>query len=141
MHQHPRSPAAPSAAPKLSSKPTTTREDLREQDATPASPSTDIKTNPTRGLGIDSGSEHAERAREAAPGKEAMTKLNQIISVWGLVLCHHPWSSQADGFVYPVQNYHTKAALIILHSRVELPPSFTKGSDTPRVNRWVGRSL
>lgn len=36
-----------------------------------------------------------------------------------------------------LQNYHTKAALIILHSRVELPPSFAKGSDTPKVNRWV----
>jgi hypothetical protein len=38
------------------------------------------------------------------------------------------------------QNYHTKAALIILHSRVELPASFNKGSDTPRINRWVHRS-
>lgn len=35
------------------------------------------------------------------------------------------------------QNYHTKAALVILHSRVELPPSFSKGSSTARVNRWV----
>lgn len=38
---------------------------------------------------------------------------------------------------YLPQNYHTKAALIVLHSRVDLPPSYPKGSDTPRINRWV----
>lgn len=85
MHQHPRSPAvpsaAPTAAPKVPSKPTTARDDLREQDPVPASPSADIKTVSARGLGIDSGSEYAEQTREAAPGKEAMAKLNQIISV------------------------------------------------------------
>lgn len=81
MHQHPRSPVVPAAASKVP-RPTATREDLREQqDATPASPSSDIRAIPARGLGIDSGSEHAEQTREAAPGKEAMGKLNQIISV------------------------------------------------------------
>lgn len=66
----------------------------------------------TRGLGIDAGTD------TAAPGKEAMAKLNQIIS-----------------------NYHTKAALIILHARADLPPTFVKGSDTPRVNRWFNVDL
>lgn len=83
MHQHPRSPAVPPAAPKVPSRPTTARDDLREQDPVPASPSADIKTVSARGQGIDSGSEHAEQTREATPGKEAMAKLNQIISVWG----------------------------------------------------------
>ena len=36
-----------------------------------------------------------------------------------------------------LQNYHTKAALIILHSRVNLPPVYSRGSETPKVNRWV----
>lgn len=134
MHQHPRSPAVPPSAPKVPSRPTTGRDELREQDPIPASPSVDIKTVPARGLGIDSGSEHAEQTRDTAPGKEAMAKLNQIISVCALVCGdHQPWLTP----FCTLQNYHTKAALIILHSRVDLPPSFTKGSDTPRVNRWV----
>ncbi|KAE8556145.1 hypothetical protein EYB25_000845 [Talaromyces marneffei] len=66
----------------------------------------------TRGLGIDPGSD------TPAPGKEAMAKLNQIIA-----------------------NYHTKAALIILHARADLPPTFSKGSDSPRVNRWFNVDL
>ncbi|KAI9714168.1 MAG: hypothetical protein M1812_006496 [Candelaria pacifica] len=47
------------------------------------------------------------------PGREANAKMNQII-----------------------QNYHTKAALIIISSRVTLPPAFAKGSDIRRVNKW-----
>ncbi|KAJ5173131.1 Autophagy-related protein 13 [Penicillium capsulatum] len=117
MHQHPRSPAVPSPAPKLPPKPTTTRDDPADHSA-PASPTTDVRTLPGNGLGIESGAESSDPAREAAPGKEAMAKLNQIIS-----------------------NYHTKAALIILHSRVELRPSFNKGSHTPRVNRWFNVEL
>lgn len=35
------------------------------------------------------------------------------------------------------QNYFTKAAHIILHSRVSLPPAYHKGTDTKRVNKWV----
>ncbi|KAJ5595192.1 Autophagy-related protein 13 [Penicillium hispanicum] len=94
MHQHPRSPAVPSPAPKLPSKPNSARDDARENEPYPASPTADLRTNSTKGLGIDAGAESTAQAKEAAPGKEAMAKLNQIIS-----------------------NYHTKAALIILHSR------------------------
>jgi len=35
-----------------------------------------------------------------------------------------------------IQNFHTKAALIILHSRAELSPAYSKNTDTKRVNRW-----
>ncbi|KAJ6049467.1 hypothetical protein N7499_011931 [Penicillium canescens] len=111
MHQHPRSPAVPSSAPSFPSRPTT-RDDVGDQDSTPSSPTVDMGSNSARGLGIEPGSQ-PEQARNAAPAKEALARLNQIIS-----------------------NYHTKAALIILHSRVALPPSFTKGSESPRVNRW-----
>ncbi|KAJ5923213.1 hypothetical protein N7454_008458 [Penicillium verhagenii] len=77
-----------------------------------------MRSNQTKGLGIDGGEPPAEQPKAAAPGQEALTKLNQIIS-----------------------NYHTKAALIILQSRVELPQSFNKGSNHPRVNRWFNVEL
>ena len=35
------------------------------------------------------------------------------------------------------QNYFTKAALIILHSRVALPPAYSKDSKVRRINKWV----
>ncbi|KAI9926761.1 hypothetical protein ASPWEDRAFT_121227 [Aspergillus wentii DTO 134E9] len=115
MHQHPRSPAP--AAPTFPNRSNSTRpEDQRERAVTPNSPT---RENNSRGLGIETGSESADQAQKnTPPGKEAMAKLNQIIS-----------------------NYHTKAALIILHSRVELPPSYNKGSDTPKVNRWFNVEL
>ncbi|KAJ6160916.1 hypothetical protein N7470_004312 [Penicillium chermesinum] len=115
MHQHPRTPAVPSRAPppNLPSQPTSIRSDLREQDSAPASPTADIRTNIARGLGIEAGSDSSEAAKEALPGKEAIAKLNQIVA-----------------------NYHTKAALIILDARADLPPSFNRGSQDPRINRW-----
>ncbi|KAF7593486.1 autophagy protein 13 [Aspergillus hancockii] len=107
MHQHPRSPAP--AAPTSSTRSTSSRS--REPDYRPNSPAADVRVHSSRGLGIET--EPDSPGQTVQPAKEAIAKLNQIIS-----------------------NYHTKAALIILHSRVELPPSFNKGSDTPRVNRW-----
>ncbi|CAG7981040.1 unnamed protein product [Penicillium olsonii] len=112
MHQHPRSPA-PSLVPNIP------RPAARDGDDTaPSSPTVDPGSHSARGLGIEAGPQPAEQARNAALGKEALTRLNQIIS-----------------------NYHTKAALIILHSRVTLPPSYNKGSDSPRVNRWFNVEL
>ncbi|KAL8688146.1 MAG: hypothetical protein Q9218_005868 [Villophora microphyllina] len=53
------------------------------------------------------------------PGKDGIQKLSQV-----------------------VQNYFTKAAHTILHSRVTLPPAYHKGTDNKRVNKWVSiRSL
>ncbi|KAJ5452843.1 Autophagy-related protein 13 [Penicillium cf. griseofulvum] len=102
---------------KLPPRPTA-RDDRREQQTAPSSPTVDMGSNSARGLGIEPGHQPSEQGRNAALGKEALTRLNQIIS-----------------------NYHTKAALIILHSRVELPPSFNKGSESPRVNRWFNVEL
>lgn len=68
-----------------------------------------------------------------------MAKLNQIIavSIWriygGCALAVLLLTRDC------LQNYHTKAALIILHARADLPPTFSKGSDSPRVNRWVSQ--
>ncbi|EEH47485.2 uncharacterized protein PADG_03569 [Paracoccidioides brasiliensis Pb18] len=53
-----------------------------------------------------------------APTRDIIAKLNQI-----------------------VQQYHTKAALIILQSRVELPLAYNKDSDVKRVNRWFNVEL
>ncbi|KAJ5387663.1 Autophagy-related protein 13 [Penicillium cosmopolitanum] len=118
MHQHPRSPAVASSTPKQPPRTlAAARDDLKDPDSVPPSPTVDIRTNSAKGLGIDAGSDPSEH-RAAAPSKENMAKLNQIIS-----------------------NYHTKAALIVLHSRVDLPPSYPKGSDTPRINRWFNVEL
>ncbi|KAJ5267129.1 Autophagy-related protein 13 [Penicillium angulare] len=119
MHQH-RSPAVPSSAPapKFPSKPKSVRNDLRESESIPTSPTADIRANQTKGLGIDAGTGSSEQTKGAAPSREALAKLAQIIS-----------------------NYHTKAALIILQSRVELPPSIKEGTRTPRVNRWFNVEL
>lgn len=40
-----------------------------------------------------------------------------------------------------IRNFHTKAALIILHSRVNLKPAYSKGTDTRRVNKWFNIEL
>ncbi|KAL1982098.1 hypothetical protein VTN96DRAFT_1753 [Rasamsonia emersonii] len=117
MHQHPRPPVT--APPTSPPRPSSARLDSqRDQDAESNRPSSNAGSDTTRGLGIDPGVEASEQEQKATPAKEAMTKLNQIIS-----------------------NYHTKAALIILHSRVDLPPVYSKGSDTPRVNRWFNVEL
>lgn len=84
MHQHPRSPAVQPPTPNVSSRPTSARpDDLRDQEPTiPSSPTADIRTHPTKGLGIEADAESADQIqRNAAPAKEAMAKLNQIISV------------------------------------------------------------
>ncbi|PKY03290.1 hypothetical protein P168DRAFT_238338 [Aspergillus campestris IBT 28561] len=108
MHQHPRSPAPASAGRSNASR----SEDRREQGFGFNSPT--VERPPSgRGLGIETDPESSEHVHPPQPSKDVMAKLNQIIS-----------------------NYHTKAALIILHSRVDLPPSFAKGSDNPKVNRW-----
>ncbi|KAL8810052.1 MAG: hypothetical protein Q9200_002885 [Gallowayella weberi] len=55
---------------------------------------------------------------ETEPGRDGVQKLNQV-----------------------VQNYFTKAAHIILHSRVSLPPAYHKGTDIKRVNKWFNTEL
>ncbi|KAL5343640.1 autophagy-related protein 13-domain-containing protein [Aspergillus crustosus] len=111
MHQHPRSPAP--AAPTSSTRPRS-----QDQDRRSDSPAFDLRTHPNRGLGIETDSDPVDPAQRSQPGKEAIAKITQIIS-----------------------NYFTKAALIVLHSRVELPPALNRGTNTPRVNRWFNVEL
>lgn len=80
MHQHPRpSVTAPPTSPP---RPSSTRFDRqRDQDAELSRPSSNAGSDTTRGLGIDAGVEASEQEQKATPAKEAMAKLNQIISV------------------------------------------------------------
>ncbi|KAF7719854.1 Uncharacterized protein PECH_007758 [Penicillium ucsense] len=115
MHQHPRSPAIP-PPPKITSQSAAARDDLRESESVPQSPATEGRSHQTRGLSINAPPESAPEPSSKdseSPGKEALAKLSQIIA-----------------------NYHTKAALIILQSRIDLPLAYTKDSKTPKINRW-----
>lgn len=40
-----------------------------------------------------------------------------------------------------IQNFHTKAALIILHSRADLSPAFSSKTNEKRVNKWFNIEL
>lgn len=80
MHQHPRPPVT--APPTSPPRPSSARLDSqRDQDAESNRPSSNAGSDTTRGLGIDPGVEASEQEQKATPAKEAMTKLNQIISV------------------------------------------------------------
>ncbi|KAL6234728.1 autophagy-related protein 13 [Aspergillus navahoensis] len=98
--------------------PTSSARRSQDHDRRSDSPAFDLRTHPNRGLGIETENDTAEPEQSSQPGPEAIGKVNQIVT-----------------------NYHTKAALIILHSRVELPPSYAKNSNVPRVNRWFNVEL
>ncbi|KAK5287370.1 autophagy protein 13 [Exophiala xenobiotica] len=109
MHQHPRPPPA-SASPANSEQTNPTRtNNPRDRD------SQAYRTNSPLTHGSGS-SEDFAAARQDQPADNTagqMQRLNQV-----------------------VQNFHTKAALIILHSRVELSPAYSQKTDTRRINRW-----
>ncbi|OJD25594.1 hypothetical protein ACJ73_03040 [Blastomyces percursus] len=120
MHQHPRpSPATASSANSSRANPARTS-NPRDRSAESNTSQAEVgPINTTTGLGIEHEAEmFVQVPSNAAPGREIIAKLNQI-----------------------VQQYHTKAALIILHSRVELPPAYNKDSDIKRVNRWFNVEL
>ncbi|KAL8740516.1 MAG: hypothetical protein Q9190_006799 [Brigantiaea leucoxantha] len=116
MHQHHRPPpvtASPANSPRTN--PTRTN-NPREGE---------LRARPERGSSSEQGTEAGEmsdalmRSQEnTGQAKDATAKLSQVI-----------------------QNYFTKAALIILHSRVSLPPAYAKGSTTKRVNKWFNVEL
>lgn len=91
-----------------------------------ASPANSEQTNPTRtnnprdrtpSTQASGSSEDFTGARE--PDQAAsMQRLNQVI-----------------------QNFHTKAALIILHSRAELAPAYSAKTNEIRVNKWFNIEL
>lgn len=114
MHQHPRPPPAT------------------------ASPANSEQTNPTRTNNprdrdghllrtvspVNHGSNSSEDFGSARPDQPADTT-----------------ASQTQRLNQVIQNFHTKATLIILHSRVDLPPAYSKSTETKRVNRWFNIEL
>ncbi|KAL8716760.1 MAG: hypothetical protein Q9225_005939 [Loekoesia sp. 1 TL-2023] len=64
------------------------------------------------------GSDTLMRGHDDDPGRDGVQKLSQV-----------------------VQNYFTKAAHIILHSRVSLPPAYHKGTEVKRINKWFNTEL
>lgn len=91
MHQHPRSPitAPPTGPPRASS---TRLDSQKDQDTESKRQSSNAGSDITRGLGIDAGVEASEQEQKTAPAKEAMAKLNQIISVGHLSSVFFLWT-------------------------------------------------
>ncbi|KAI9834073.1 MAG: hypothetical protein M1819_003358 [Sarea resinae] len=114
MHQHPRTPpvtASPANSPWTN--PTRTNNPRDQGTERPRSQVGGMAYN-ERGTGEGDGEQAVLQTQQPqGQGKESKAKLNQII-----------------------QNYHTKAALIIIQSRVSLPPAYARGSETKRVNKW-----
>ncbi|KAK4917695.1 autophagy protein 13, partial [Elasticomyces elasticus] len=107
---------------------------------TSASPATSEQTNPTRtnnsrdrslsntgtyspqtGSSEDFTAQRQDSRPGPGPGPDpaaSMQRLNQVI-----------------------QNFHTKAALIVLHSRSELAPAYSAKTNEKRVNKWFNIEL
>ncbi|KAI9727064.1 MAG: autophagy protein 13 [Cirrosporium novae-zelandiae] len=109
MHQHPRGPLPTTAARGNSPWTNPSAQTNNSRDSGQESLGSSPSSVDPRTL--DQG--ELEGQLTSASMREAVAKLNQV-----------------------VQNYHTKAALIILQSRILLPPTYTKGTDTKRINRW-----
>jgi autophagy-related protein 13 len=111
MHQHPRAPPA-SASPALSEQTNPSRtNNPRDRDLNA------LRTNSPLTQGSGSSEDFQPREQQSDPAAQ-MQRLNQV-----------------------VQNFFSKSVLIILHSRVDLPPAYAKNSDTRRVNRWFNIEL
>ncbi|EHY60092.1 autophagy protein 13 [Exophiala dermatitidis] len=114
MHQHPRPPPV-TASPANSEQTNPTRtNNPRDRDLQALRTTSPL----TQGSGS---SEDFANARQDSPADNPgvqMQRLNQVI-----------------------QNFHTKAALIILQSRVELSPAYSQKTETKRVNRWFNLDI
>ncbi|KAL6714308.1 autophagy protein 13 [Lecanora helva] len=114
MHQHPRAspkPASPANSPRTHPS---TANNPREPETGESATGSDRGTPSEQISNLGEGSDAIMRTPETSShAKEQLGKLSQVI-----------------------QNYFTKAALIILHARVALPPAFSKDSRTRRINKW-----
>lgn len=114
MHQHPRPPPT-TASPATSEQTNPTRtNNPRDRDLQA------LRTNSPLTQGSGS-SEDFTSARQDQPADNPvvqMQRLNQVI-----------------------QNFHTKSALIILQSRVDLAPAYSQKTDAKRVNRWFNLDI
>ena len=127
MHQHPRpSPITASPASSPRTNPTRTN-NPREEGA--SSHTRNISDMPSYDEG-DEGSGESGVIPSTGPSKDAVKKLDQILQVGH----EHPkYLHRAD---VTCQNFHTKAAIVILQSRMSLP--IVLGKDGyKKVNKWV----
>ncbi|KAL9102309.1 MAG: hypothetical protein Q9163_002527 [Psora crenata] len=119
MHQHPRqSPvtASPANSPRTNQHKMTNQ---NHQEKTESRGSIDRSSTSEQGGSMADGADVMLKAPEnSTPNKDGVAKLNQI-----------------------VQNYFTKAALVILNARVPLPLAYAKDLRTRRVNRWFNVEL
>ncbi|KAL8936474.1 MAG: hypothetical protein Q9211_004172 [Gyalolechia sp. 1 TL-2023] len=118
MHQlHRPSPATASPASSPRTNPTRTN-NPREGEASSPRPGSERGYSREQALDTGEGSDALMRGHDDDPSRDGVQKLSQV-----------------------VQNYFTKAAHIILHSRVSLPPAYHKGTDVKRVNKWFNTEL
>ena len=115
MHQHPRPPPF-TASPANSEQTNPTRtNNPRDRDVNA------LRTASPLTQGSGSSEDFGNGRQDQPPDNPAaqMQRLNQVI-----------------------QNFHTKAALIILHSRVDLSAAYSRANtDVKRVNRWFNIEL
>ncbi|KAL8992645.1 MAG: hypothetical protein Q9169_006941, partial [Polycauliona sp. 2 TL-2023] len=116
LHRPPPVTASPASSPRTN--PTRTN-NAREGGPSNSRPSSGRGTLNEQAIDMGEGSDALMRGQdEADPGRDGVQKLNQV-----------------------VQNYFTKAAHIVLHSRVSLPAAYHKGTDIKRVNKWFNTEL
>jgi len=111
MHQHPRPPPS-SASPAISEQTNPYRSNNpRDRDR-------DRDPDRTPSTQASGSSEDFVTTRQEPGTAASMQRLNQV-----------------------VQNFHTKAALIILHSRADLSPAYSSKTNEKRVNKWFNIEL
>ncbi|KAL1960371.1 hypothetical protein VTO42DRAFT_8331 [Malbranchea cinnamomea] len=113
MHQLPRQPPRSASAANSPRTNPLSPNNPRQEDASALTSQSPGEY--MKGLGID---KTAGSPTSDGPSPDSLAKLNQI-----------------------VQNYFTKAALIILHTRVDLPPVYTRDTNVRRVNKWFNVEL
>ena len=115
MHQHPRPPPF-TASPANSEETNPTRtNNPRDRDVQALRTTSPL----TQGSGSSEDFGNGRQDQPADNPAAQMQRMNQVI-----------------------QNFHTKAALIILHSRIDLSPAYSKANtEVKRVNRWFNIEL
>lgn len=114
MHQHPRPPPV-TASPANSEQTNPTRtNNPRDRDVQALRTHSPL----TQGSGSSEDFGSARQDQPADNPDAQMQRLNQVI-----------------------QNFHTKSALIILQSRVDLAPAYSRQTDNKRVNRWFNLDI
>ncbi|KAI9776406.1 MAG: autophagy protein 13 [Geoglossum umbratile] len=119
MHQHPRTPpptASPASSPWTNPARTNNPRDRARESHSRSGSDTGLYSE--RGAGQPGGDAGAAGVQSPNQARETKAKLNQII-----------------------QNYFTKAAQIIIQSRMAVPPVYARGTDTRKVNKWFNVEL